>query len=265
MRPRLPLLAGLALAIGLLTPSLASASHSWGEYHWERSGSQVSIALGDNVGSAWQTMLNTAASDWSASSVLNTSVVSSNRNPSTCEPTLGRVEVCNASYGNTNWLGIAQIWIYRGSKHIAQGTVKVNDYYFDQSPYDTPAWRNYVMCQEVGHTFGLDHQDETQTNANLGSCMDYTNDPDGGTGGASGSDPSNEHPNAHDYAQLESIYAHLDGSKGPKPRGAQGNQAAAADAADWGLEVARTNGGHTSVFVRDLGDEGSLVTFVIWK
>ena len=53
---------------------------------------------------------------------------------------------------------------------------------------------------EVGHAFGLDHQDENQTNANLGSCMDYTNSP--GT---------NQHPNAHDYEQLELIYAHADG------------------------------------------------------
>ena len=131
--------------------------------------------------------------------------------------------------------------------------MKVNDTYFAQSPYNTTPWRQFVMCQEVGHTFGLDHQDLTQNNA------------DGGTGGAVDNDPSNEHPNAHDYEELEIIYTHLDGSNGPKPHGPHGNQPAAADAADWGLEVSRTNSGHTSVFVRDLGDEGTLVTFVIWK
>jgi hypothetical protein len=36
--------------------------------------------------------------------------------------------------------------------------------------------------------------------------MDYTSDPDGG--GAFG--PSNEHPNAHDYEELQIIYAHFD-------------------------------------------------------
>jgi hypothetical protein len=56
---------------------------------------------------------------------------------------------------------------------------------------------------EIGHTFGLDHQDENFSNPNLGTCMDYTSDPDG---------PSNEHPNAHDDQQLETIYAHLDAS-----------------------------------------------------
>ena len=59
--------------------------------------------------------------------------------------------------------------------------------------YNTPAYRRFVTCQELGHDFGLDHQDEVFDNPNLGSCMDYTNDPDGGAGGASATDPSNEH------------------------------------------------------------------------
>ncbi len=37
------------------------------------------------------------------------------------------------------------------------------------------------MCQEIGHDFGLDHQDENFNNPNLGTCMDYTNDPLGAT------------------------------------------------------------------------------------
>src|SRR4029453_1923478 len=69
--------------------------------------------------------------------------------------------------------------------------------------YNSNAWRQLVTCQEVGHTFGLDHQDENFTNANLGTCMDYTNDPS-----------TNQHPNQHDYDQLEAIYAHLDGGGG---------------------------------------------------
>jgi hypothetical protein len=51
------------------------------------------------------------------------------------------------------------------------------------------------MCQEVGHTFRLDHQDEKFNNVNLGTCMDYTSDPDGSLNG----ELSNLHPNAHDY------------------------------------------------------------------
>ena len=63
-----------------------------------------------------------------------------------------------------------------------------------------------MICQEIAHDFGLDHQDENFSNPNLGTCMDYTSDPEG--------PPSNEHPNQHDYDQLESIYSHLDGGGG---------------------------------------------------
>ena len=60
-----------------------------------------------------------------------------------------------------------------------------------------------VTCQEIGHTFGLDHQDENFTNTNLGTCMDYTNDPS-----------TNQHPNQHDYDELASIYGHTHGGSG---------------------------------------------------
>src|SRR6266508_4942798 len=99
----------------------ASANHSWGKYHWARTSNPFTINLGNNTTSAWSSLLSTASSDWTASSVLNTNVVSSNKNRQTCEPTLGRVEVCNYDYGNNGWLGVAQIWIYRGGSHIAQG------------------------------------------------------------------------------------------------------------------------------------------------
>jgi hypothetical protein len=167
---------------------------------------------------------------------------------------LGRVEVCNAAYGSTGWLGVAQIWITRGT-HIAQGTAKMNDTYFNQAQYNSPAWRRMVMCQEVAHTFGLDHQDETFNNANLGSCMDYTSDPDG--------PPSNEHPNQHDYDQLAAIYAHFDafstveGSAAPSPANPN-------DPSEWGQLVKVANGGKTQIFERELGNGLRLVTFVIW-
>ncbi|HXG40454.1 MAG TPA: hypothetical protein VNJ28_05885, partial [Candidatus Limnocylindrales bacterium] len=192
--------AAAALVGAALVPASVGASHSWGPYHWARTANPFTVTLGDNVSATWDSYLAEASSDWTASSVLDTTVAPGRTRPKPCRPTSGRVEVCSAAYGGTGWLGVAQIWV--SSSHITQATVKVNDTYFNTATYNTPAWRRLVMCQEVGHTFGLDHQDETFDNPTLGTCMDYTNDPDG--------PPSNEHPNAHDYEQLETIYAHLD-------------------------------------------------------
>jgi hypothetical protein len=211
MKKTVALLAFAVVALAIV--SSAFANHSWGKYHWARTANPFTLRVGDNVSSAWDTYLNEAISDWSQSSVLDLSKTTGGTSPSTCNPTAGRIEACNANYGATGWLGVAQIWIQRGSRgqvHITQATTKVNDYYFNQAQYNTPPWRRLVMCQEIAHDFGLDHQDENFNNANLGSCMDYTNDPDGGAGGASSTDPSNEHPNQHDYDQLVTIYSHLD-------------------------------------------------------
>jgi len=112
------------------------------------------------------------------------------------------------------------------------------------------------MCQEVGHTLGLDHQDENFNNANLGTCMDYTNDPDGGAGGASSTDPSNEHPNTHDYDQLKTIYAHLDSTT------TVGQVVNSGSAPGWGRMI-RDNG-RSALFVHDLGNGMAIFSFVIW-
>jgi hypothetical protein len=243
--------------------AVTSAHHSWRKFHWARTSNPFTVKLGNNVSSAWNTSLSQASADWSLSSVLNTSVVAGGTN-SSCNPTLGRVEVCNGAYGTNGWLGIASIWT--NGQHITQGTTKMNDTYFSQAKYNTSSWRNFVMCQEVGHTFGLDHQDERFTNLNLGTCMDYTNDPSGqaGTNGTL----NNEHPNQHDYEQLETIYAHLDGSTTVGQRTGAMPPAMAEINLDgprqWGKEVKTSPNGRTSVYEHDFGDGRKVTTFVIW-
>jgi hypothetical protein len=46
----------------------AYADHSWSTYHWRRTATEVSLNVGDNVSSAWDTYLNQAISDWNPSS-----------------------------------------------------------------------------------------------------------------------------------------------------------------------------------------------------
>ncbi|MEP6760039.1 MAG: hypothetical protein ABJA93_01570 [Sporichthyaceae bacterium] len=245
--------AALTTMATLLTGSPAQANHSWGGYHWARTSNPFTIALGDNVTSAWDYYLSVASSDWSQSTVLDTTVTAGSVNPKTCKATLGRVQVCNAAYGQRGWLGIASINITGGS-HITQGTVKLNDSYFALAQYNTPAYRAFVTCQEVGHTLGLDHQDENFTNPNLGTCMDYTNAPS-----------TNQHPNKHDYDQLVAIYSHLDStstvgsSAATTGKGQVGN-----DESSWGRQVEGSRAWGHSTFVRDFGGGNKVITFVTW-
>jgi len=246
------LLLVLVLALAVFPTASASANHSWGNYHWARTSNPFTLKLGDNMSSSWDPYLATASSDWTRSTVLNTTIVAGGAKPRNCRPTSGRVEVCNATYGNTGWLGIAQIWA--SGNHITQGTAKMNDTYFNTPTYNTPAWKQLVVCQEVAHTFGLDHQDENFDNPNLGTCMDYTSDPDG--------PPSNLHPNQHDYDQLVTIYSHLDSSTtvGALPPGFANANVHAQE--NWGEKV--SDHGKAALFVRDFGDGYKIFTFVIW-
>ena len=249
-----PLLSAAAAGFALVTiASTASAKHSWGGYHWARTANPFTLKLGDNLSSTWKPILVTSSADWSNSAVLDTTIVAGSARKN-CRGTAGRVEVCNSTYGNNGWLGVASISI--SGTHITQGTVKLNDTYFNTATYNTTAWRNLVSCQEIGHTFGLDHQDENFNNANLGTCMDYTNDP--GT---------NQHPNQHDYDELAIIYSHFDSTT---TLSQSISSSAAADADDddepknWGVLVKSSRDGRTSVYEMDHGNGHKEITFVIW-
>jgi hypothetical protein len=244
-----------AIAIGLVAS--LSASHSWGGYHWARTSNPFSLDVAENLSSTWDPILDTTIADWTASSVLSLWEVAGTNNRN-CRPKAGRVEVCNAAYGFNGWLGIAQIWI-TGGVHITQGTAKMNDSYFNSPTYNTTAWRNLVMCQEVGHAFGLGHVDENFDNPNYGTCMDYTSDPG-----------SNQHPNAHDYQQLESIYAHLDtintsgSTRLPLAMPPAMGLIDLDNPRNWGESIHRNANGRQETFELDFGGGNKVITEVFW-
>jgi len=250
-------IAALAGCAELDTGSTAQESHSWGGYHWARTANPLQLKVGDNVTSAWDSYLNTTISDWDQSTVLSLTKVAGLATTKKCAATPGRIEVCNAAYGYNGWLGIASIWLSGG--HISQATTKLNDSYFSSATYNTPAWRNLVMCQEVGHDFGLDHQDENFDNTPLGTCMDYSNDPN-----------PNQHPNSHDYNQLSTIYQHLDSTNSSSLTATDTTVVDDGDAdheetpEHWGELVRELPNGRGSMYVRALGHGDFMITHVLW-
>jgi hypothetical protein len=86
-----------------------------------------------------------------------------------CRPVNGKAKSCNGSYGRNGWLGLATIRV--NGSHITSGTAKMNDTYLLSGAYSDTA-KQHVMCQEIGHDFGLGHQDES--GADLNTCMDYS-------------------------------------------------------------------------------------------
>src|SRR5688572_28386377 len=102
---------------------MSPASHSWGGYHWARTSNPFTVQLGDNVSGPWDSILGTTSQDWTQSRVLDTTIVAGQAGRvRRCRPTSGRVEVCNDTYGNNGWLGVAGISV--SGRHITQAYVK---------------------------------------------------------------------------------------------------------------------------------------------
>lgn len=237
----------LALAV---FPIPAGATHAWANYHWARTANPFTVKVVDSMSTDWDNNLDVAISDWDASSVMNVVKETGDASYKTrkrCSAISGKVHACNATYGRNGWLGLAQIWV--SGDHITQGTAKMNDTYLASTSY-TETNRQHVICQEIGHDWGLTHQDES--GADLNTCMDYSSLLD------------NPHPNAHDYEELGIIYAHLDSSTtlAPMPAGFANANVHAVES--WGTKIHESADGRTALYVLDFGNGFRIFTFVTW-
>lgn len=189
------LAASIVFVLALLT-STTNAFHSWNDYHWARTSNPFTLKVVDSVNADWQAEFEDSLSQWGASDVLDLSVVRTDESKKArkrCTLVAGQMRVCNAAYGRNGWLGRATIGLDTNG-HIELGRAQVNDSY--SSSWLIPGEKNHVMCQEIGHVFGLGHT--SVDGSSQGTCMDYS------------TDLSSQGPNAHDYVELAAIYGELD-------------------------------------------------------
>lgn len=234
-------------------PIGTSASHSWGNYHWARTSNPFTVKVVDSNTPDWDGELGSAISDWSQATVLDMLGVAGSDAQNTrkrCAMVSGQVRSCNASYGYNGWLGLASINI-TGGVHITQGSSKMNDSYFNGGGYNETN-RRHVMCQELGHTLGLGHTSEDGSDQN--TCMDYSNDL------------GNPSPNAHDYAQLSTIYGHVDSTTTVGFSAFVANQFGDDPDAphNWGQLVSQSADGRSSYYERDNGNGNKTLRHVFW-
>jgi len=235
------------------------ANHSWGGYHWARTSNPFTLKLGDNLTSAdWRSHLAQTSKDWNTGNTpLTTAIVGGQSATRRCKMVAGTTQVCNGAYGYNGWLGLATINITDGT-HITQGSAKMNDSYFNLSTYNNPNEREHVMCQEVAHTFGLGHQDES--GKSLNTCMDYFSNT-----GANATSTLSTTPNQHDFDELNIIYSHLDSTTtlalgAPSVTGVDVSE----DPNSWGQLVSQSKNGRSSTYERYERDGSKTVTHVFW-
>ena len=246
-------------------PSLTCAGHSWGNYHWARTTNPFTLKLGDNLTSGdWKSRLAQASQDWNSPEAFSTTpplitAVVAGRAGSRCSMVAGTTQVCNGSYGKNGWLGLASIYI-TGGIHITQGSAKMNDTYFSTLKYNNPNEKLHVMCQEIAHTFGLNHQSTNGSSQN--SCMDYFSNT-----GANAASTLSTKPNLHDFDLMNIIYGHLDSTTTLAAmttlRGSSASDSTD-DPKSWGQHRSQSDNGRSSTYVRHNGDGTQTVTHVYW-
>lgn len=190
----------------------ARAFHSWSNYHWARSQNPVTLRVINSFTSDWYGVANSVASDWTKSNKVRGELAGQDTSTNArrfCPVYQGLVRVCNAQYGSNGWLGLAEIWV-NSANHIRFARTRMNDSYFLTATYNNNVVRRHVLCQEIGHILGLDHQ-HGETGP---TCMDDVNGL---------FDSAYVSPNAHDYQELDTIYTHLDASSGLSTMSSQSN------------------------------------------
>ena len=91
---------------------------------------------------------------------------------------------------------------------------------------------------------------------------------------ASAAPSTNQHPNTHDYEQLEAIYSHLDAPTGGGGGGGKGKSGIGGGLppgftglqlegpGQWGRQVASLHNGDEEVYEADFGGGNRIITFV---
>lgn len=246
------------VGIALASTASVQGTHSWGGYHWARTSNSFTLKLGNNLSPDWKSHLTQTSSDWNSGNTPVLTAIVAGTAKKRCSMVAGTTQVCNATYGNNGWLGLASINIVNGT-HITQGTAKMNDTYFNTATYNNPNERQHVMCQEVAHTFGLDHQSTDGSSQH--TCMDYFSNT-----GANATSNASTTPNAHDFQELNTIYAHLDSTTTVAAMTSPAVSASdvSEDPNSWGQLASQSRNGRSSTYERFERNGSMTVTHVYW-
>jgi hypothetical protein len=198
------MLAGAAIAVyacNIATVLHAKIAHNevYSGARWARTTEQLPVQINENMNDEWRGPLQSAIAGWNTSDRINSSLSYGFSDRSRCSGVNGTIQICSASFGQNDWLAMARVVI--SGDRIAYGIAKLNDSYFDASPYINQDWRRWTMCRILGHLYGAPARDDNLNVQAVSSCMQ---------GQASFSMPGVAQTDARDNEALSARYQNTD-------------------------------------------------------
>lgn len=177
---------------------------------WDVNSGGLSLKVINSVEDWWEPYFARAMKEWENGDpdALTLTMQKKGAPDFQCQPITGRLKVCNGDYGDTRWRGINQILV--SNNNIVASAARMNDYFLKGA---SDAQRQYTMCHELGHGFGLPHDDEDFFNTDRNNCMDYTSNP-----------VNNQSPNTVNYQFLADLYGTVPNDRQRKLRQKQRQQ-----------------------------------------
>lgn len=172
-----------------------STSYYFMEWNNDQKGLELEVV--NALTEDWDNYFNRAVNEWNQASALDLSTRVADKPDPDCTPVRGLLKVCNDAYGFTGWTGLNQN--IREGRYITYSVAKLNESYLKNA---IQSEKQYVMCHEIGHGFGLPHRDEQTNNPDLGTCLDYTVRPQ-----------NNMSPDEVDFDNLKNIYGEIRNGK----------------------------------------------------
>jgi hypothetical protein len=165
-------------------------------YHWANRGVGLELYVLNALDDTWQNEFDTSLREWDNGSP-DTLTLTTRRvdYEFECQAETGIMKVCNGDYGATEWRGLNVVLLNFQNRNIYASEAKLNEYYLKEA---SAAQRQYTMCHELGHGFGLPHWDENFDNRNMGNCMDYTSKP-----------RTNKQPDSSNFEFLKALYGEV--------------------------------------------------------
>jgi hypothetical protein len=172
---------------------------------WPSNGTGLQLTILNALEEEWNTYFFTALEQWDAGSP-DTLTLKTESRPApdfNCTAEQGYMKVCNGDYGATEWTGVNQLVLAGKGKDasIISSTARMNEFYLMPSEYNVnqEAARQYTMCHEIGHGFGLPHFDEDFYNNDDGNCLDITINPE-----------ANMQPDQENFNLLKKLYGKVE-------------------------------------------------------